>query len=159
MTKDKQQSDSQATATEESESNLMVEKQLCFSLYSAANAIIRAYRPMLLQIDLTYPQYLVMMVLWSNNGINVKELGNKLHLDSGTLTPLLKRLDNKGLVDRRRSESDERVREIYLTQAGTDLKSSAEKIPRAMYCKANLELEELLTLKGMCDKLVDNLGE
>ena len=159
MTDGKKQSDEKVGPLEGAESNLVIEKQLCFSLYSAANAIIRAYRPMLQQIDLTYPQYLVMMVLWGNNGMNVKELGAKLHLDSGTLTPLLKRLDGKGLVNRKRSERDERVREIYLTQAGLDLKSSAEKIPRAMYCKASLELDELICLKGMCDKLVTNLGE
>jgi len=89
---------------------LCLENQVCFSLYSAANAMVRAYRPMLDKLDLTYPQYLVMLVLWQEQGISVKTLGDKLFLDSGTLTPLLKRLESKGLVSRGRSEQDERVR-------------------------------------------------
>ena len=157
MAENKQQLDAEAVFSDENGSNLAIEKQICFSLYSAANAIVRAYRPMLKELDLTYPQYLVMMVLWEHNGINVKELGEKLYLDSGTLTPLLKRLENKQLLSRRRGDKDERVREIFLTQQGIDLKTDAENIPGAMFCKVNLPLDELLTLKASCDKLVDNL--
>ncbi len=91
----------------------LLENQVCFPLYSASNAVIRAYRPMLEQLDITYSQYLVLLVLWLQNGINVKDLGIKLHKDSGTLTPLLKRLEAKGIVERRRSSSDERVRELF----------------------------------------------
>ncbi len=91
----------------DSEAQLLLENQICFPLYSAANAMIRAYRPLLDALDLTYSQYLVLLVLWQQNGINVKDLGAKLHLDSGTLTPLLKRLEAKGIVERRRGQTDE----------------------------------------------------
>jgi DNA-binding MarR family transcriptional regulator len=158
MVENKQQLNAKANLPDEKISDLAIEKQLCFSLYSAANAIVRAYRPMLKELDLTYPQYLVMMVLWEYNGINVKVLGEKLHLDSGTLTPLLKRLEKKALLSRRRGEKDERVREIFLTQVGIDLKINAQNIPCAMFCKVNMPLDELLTLKASCDKLVKNLG-
>ncbi|MEJ6121959.1 MarR family transcriptional regulator [Vibrio sp. 2-Bac 85] len=140
-------------------SNLAIEKQLCFSLYSTANAIVRAYRPMLKALDLTYPQYLVMIVLWSNNGINVKDLGQILHLDSGTLTPLLKRLESKQVLMRKRGEDDERVREIFLTEQGINLKKQAEAVPEQMLCKAKLPLQELLELKKGCDRLFENLTE
>lgn len=140
-------------------SDLIIENQVCFSLYSAANAIIRAYRPMLKSLELTYPQYLVMIVLWQYDGINVKALGNKLHLDSGTLTPLLKRLESKLLLTRVRGEKDERVREIYLTEQGKQLKAQAEKVPSQMLCKSKLPINELLTLKTGCDKIYENLEE
>ena len=140
-------------------SNLAIEKQLCFSLYSTANAIVRAYRPMLKALDLTYPQYLVMIVLWSNNGINVKDLGKILHLDSGTLTPLLKRLESKQVLTRQRGEDDERVREIFLTAQGISLKEQAESVPEQMLCKAKLPLKELLELKKGCDRLFENLTD
>ncbi|MGF1753825.1 MarR family transcriptional regulator [Vibrio makurazakiensis] len=136
---------------------IKLENQVCFPLYSAANAVIRAYRPLLDSLDLTYSQYLVMMVLWQENGINVKELGNKLNLDSGTLTPLLKRLETKGVVIRKRGEHDERVRELFLTEQGIQLKSSAKEVPKAMRCKIQLPLEELLELKRLCDKLMKTL--
>ncbi|WP_439651424.1 MarR family winged helix-turn-helix transcriptional regulator [Photobacterium atrarenae] len=156
---------SQATSQEQTQtltqgkaSDLVLEKQVCFSLYSAANAMIRAYRPLLAELELTYPQYLVMMVLWSENGINVKDLGARLHLDSGTLTPLLKRLEGKGLVSRRRSEKDERVRELFLTEQGDALKAKAETIPAAIFCKSAMPLDELIELKQSCEKLVENLS-
>lgn len=137
---------------------IKLENQICFPLYSAANAVIRAYRPLLDSLGLTYSQYLVMMVLWQENGINVKELGNKLNLDSGTLTPLLKRLEIKGVVIRKRGEHDERVRELFLTEQGTQLKELAKEVPKAMRCKIQLPLEELLELKRLCDKLMKTLG-
>jgi len=143
---------------DENTSDLVIDKQLCFAMYSATNAVIRAYRPILKALDLTYPQYLVMMVLWGNNGINVKALGHKLHLDSGTLTPLLKRLEQKNLLTRERSEKDERVREIFLTPSGSRIKSEAEDIPNAMLCKAKLPLDELLTMKESCERLLANLN-
>ncbi|RDH45161.1 MarR family winged helix-turn-helix transcriptional regulator [Zooshikella ganghwensis] len=137
---------------------LVLEKQVCFPLYSAANAVVRAYRPLLEAIDLTYLQYIVMMVLWSQNGINVKELGHKLHLDSGTLTPMLKRLESKGFVIRKRGEHDERVRELYLTQAGEDLKEKAQSVPEAIACKIDLSLDELIQLKYLCEKVLTKLS-
>lgn len=136
---------------------LLLDNQLCFPLYSAANAVVRAYRPLLEELDLTYSQYLVMMVLWQTDGINVKILGEKLHLDSGTLTPLLKRLEAKGIVARKRGQSDERVRELYLTEEGLALKNRALSVPEAMICKLDLELEELVALKTICEKVIAKL--
>lgn len=143
---------------EKDTSNLALDKQVCFPLYSAANAVIRAYRPFLKEIDLTYSQYLVMMVLWQTNGINVKELSEKLYLDSGTLTPLLKRLESKGLVNRKRGIDDERVRMLYLTEQGHDLKEKALSIPDGMFCKLGLPLEELVQLKSLCEKVLAQLN-
>ncbi len=139
-------------------STLALDKQVCFPLYSAANAVIRAYRPFLKEIDLTYSQYLVMMVLWQTNGINVKELSEKLYLDSGTLTPLLKRLESKGLVNRKRGIDDERVRMLYLTEQGHDLKEKALSIPDGMFCKLGLPLEDLVQLKSLCEKVLGQLN-
>ena len=136
---------------------LCLENQVCFSLYSAANAMVRAYRPMLDKLDLTYPQYLVMLVLWQEQGISVKTLGDKLFLDSGTLTPLLKRLESKELVSRGRSEQDERVRVLSLTSAGQALKRQASEIPHLMRCKIGAEIDDLKALKAMCDKALAQL--
>jgi len=136
-----------------------LENQICFPLYSAANAVIRAYRPLLERLDITYSQYLVLLVLWQQNGMNVKDLGAKLRLDSGTLTPLLKRLEAKGIVERRRGSSDERVRELFLTQAGFDLQQQARLVPNEMLCKFDLSLEELITLKALCEKILHTLNE
>ncbi|ENM5786450.1 MarR family winged helix-turn-helix transcriptional regulator [Vibrio metoecus] len=138
---------------------LLLENQICFPLYSAANAVIRAYRPLLERLDITYSQYLVLLVLWQQNGMNVKDLGAKLRLDSGTLTPLLKRLEAKGIVERRRGSSDERVRELFLTQAGFDLQQQARLVPNEMLCKFDLSLEELITLKALCEKILHTLNE
>ncbi|WP_413283100.1 MarR family winged helix-turn-helix transcriptional regulator [Vibrio sp. MA40-2] len=137
---------------------LELDNQVCFPLYSAANAIVRAYRPLLTEIDLTYSQYLVMMVLWQTNGINVKELGARLYLDSGTLTPLLKRLEGKGLVSRTRGLEDERVRMLTLTKQGTELKNQALAVPNGMMCKLNMDVEELIELKRLCEKLLAKLS-
>lgn len=141
-----------------SEQALLLENQVCFPLYSAANAVIRTYRPFLNELDLTYPQYLVMMVLWQENGINVKELGSKLYLDSGTLTPLLKRLEAKGLVIRKRGTEDERVRMLYLSEQGVALREKALSVPQAMACKIEADIEELRQLKALCEKLVNKLN-
>ncbi|MBD0786215.1 MarR family transcriptional regulator [Vibrio sp. Y2-5] len=137
---------------------LLLDKQVCFPLYSAANAVVRAYRPLLDALDLTYAQYLVMMVLWQTNGINVKILGERLHLDSGTLTPLLKRLESKGIVVRKRGQSDERVRELFLTDEGFALKKKALSVPNAMLCKLDLELDDLISLKTLCEKVITKLS-
>ncbi len=136
---------------------LLLKNQVCFSLYSAANAMIRAYRPLLSELDLTYPQYLAMMVIWEKNGINIKDLGHDLHLDSGTLTPLLKRLETKGFITRERSSEDERIRLVFLTKQGTELKNKALSVPNGIFCKSQLEIEELQQLKATCEKLLANL--
>ena len=137
---------------------LLLNNQVCFPLHSAANAIIRAYRPLLDELALTYPQYLVMMVMWEKDGISVKELGTRLYLDSGTLTPLLKRLEMKGFIERSRSETDERVRVLSLSNKGKNLKERARLIPSAMSCKVSLEVDELITLKTLCEKVLNKLN-
>jgi DNA-binding MarR family transcriptional regulator len=141
----------------ENEDYLVLEKQLCFSLYSASHRLVRSYRQLLEPLDLTYPQYLAMLVLWQQSELNVKELGEKLHLDSGTLTPLLKRLENKGLVSRTRSQLDERVVQILLTEQGKALKTQASHIPVAIFQQSGLPLAKLLELKQSCDLLFQQL--
>lgn len=141
-----------------SDEQLLLDNQVCFPLYSAANAVVRAYRPLLEELELTYSQYLVMMVLWEQDGASVKDIGSRLHLDSGTLTPLLKRLEGKGFVERGRCQQDERVRVLKLTESGVELKIKAKSVPEAMKCKLTLELDELLALKGLCEKVLDKLS-
>ncbi|ASI91909.1 MarR family winged helix-turn-helix transcriptional regulator [Vibrio mediterranei] len=136
---------------------LDIDKQVCFALYSASNALTRAYRPILQQIDLTYLQYMTMLVLWKKAPMNVKDIGADLKLDSGTLTPLLKRLEQKGLVERKRSETDERARMITVTEQGFALREKAMSVPNSIACKAQLELEDALTLKRICEQLTNNL--
>ncbi|MEZ9198106.1 MarR family winged helix-turn-helix transcriptional regulator [Shewanella sp. 10N.286.54.B9] len=135
---------------------LCLDNQICFSLYSATNAMVRAYRPLLEKLDLTYSQYLAMMVLWQSDGISVKEMGEKLHLDSGTLTPLLKRLETKGLVIRGRSEHDERVRVLNITAAARVLKLEAEKVPAQMKCQIQVSEAKLMQLKSLCDEVYNS---
>jgi MarR family transcriptional regulator, organic hydroperoxide resistance regulator len=151
--------DSDTTMTSFDDAALSLENQLCFSLYSAANAMVRAYRPLLGKLDLTYPQYLAMLVLWQEEGCSVKSLGERLHLDSGTLTPLLKRLETKGLVTRGRSEQDERIRVLNLTDAGRSLKQAAAQIPQQMRCRVGAEAAELLALKQLCEKALKRLEQ
>jgi len=137
---------------------LCFDTQICFSLYSASNAMIRAYRPELQSLDLTYLQYMVMMILWEQDGISISALGLKLHLDSGTLTPLLKRLEAKKLILRKVSEKDERSKCLYLTRNGTSLKQKALSIPEAILCKTALPYEQLLNMKKLCDQMLDTLS-
>ncbi|PTP71875.1 MarR family winged helix-turn-helix transcriptional regulator [Vibrio splendidus] len=136
---------------------LKLDNQVCFALYSASNAMSRAYQPLLKALDLTYLQYIVMMVLWEEKEVNVKALGAKTHLDSGTLTPLLKRLETKGYVLRTRSAEDERVRVITLTPAGVELKDNAQTVPVEMLCLSKMNEDELKSLKAQCEQLLGNL--
>lgn len=133
---------------------LLFENQICFPLYSAANAVVRAYRPLLEELDLTYLQYIVLMVLWQESSLNVKELGERLSLDSGTLTPLLKRLEGKGFVNRTRSDKDERVRIITITRKGIALKKKASEVPQKLACTVGLPLERGMELKKLCEQLL-----
>lgn len=112
-----------------------LDEQLCFALYSASRAFTRAYAPVLGPLGLTYPQYLVMLVLWDGDGVSVSELGERLGLDSGTLTPLLKRMDEAGLVTRARDVDDERVVRVSLTKAGRALDQRAKDVPSEMACR------------------------
>jgi len=138
---------------------LKFDQQICFSLYSASNAMVRAYRPALDKLGLTYLQYMVMLILWEQDGITITAIGNKLRLDSGTLTPLLKRLEAKHVLRRQISRHDERVKQIYLTNSGKALKQQALTLPEQILCDIQLPLKDLLALKSQCDTLVQALHE
>ncbi|HTE54971.1 MAG TPA: MarR family transcriptional regulator [Kofleriaceae bacterium] len=125
-----------------SDDALRLDQQLCFALYSASRSLTRAYAPLLEPLGLTYPQYLVMLVLWEDKSASVKALGERLALDSGTLTPLLKRLEKRGLVTRRRDPDDERVVRIDLTPDGQKLRARARRVPTELACRAGFELED-----------------
>jgi DNA-binding MarR family transcriptional regulator len=135
---------------------LLLDDQLCFALYTASRALTRAYAPLLEPLGLTYPQYLVLLVLWQRDGVPVKEIGERLALDSGTLTPLLKRLDQQGLVQRRRGEDDERLVRIHLTAAGRTLWHRARKIPSELACRAGYDLAADRSLRDLA-RLRDEL--
>ncbi|MBB5939847.1 MarR family winged helix-turn-helix transcriptional regulator [Streptomyces zagrosensis] len=112
--------------------SLLLEDQLCFALYAASRSVTAGYRPLLDELGLTYPQYLVMLVLWERDQVPVRDLGAALHLESSTLSPLLKRLEASGLIRRERRADDERSVAVSLTQAGTDLREKARAIPSAI---------------------------
>jgi len=133
---------------------LKIENQICFPLYACSREVIKLYKPYLDELDLTYTQYVTMMVLWEEKAVNVKELGKRLYLDSGTLTPLLKKLEGKGLLNRRRSLEDERNLVITLTEAGLALKERARNIPDQMSSCTNLEPEETAELSRILYKLL-----
>jgi DNA-binding MarR family transcriptional regulator len=126
---------------------LKLENQACFPVYALSRVLTAHYKPILDGIDLTYPQYLVMLVLWEHQLLSVKEIGEKLLLDSGTLTPLLKKLEAKKLVSRVRSNEDERVVLISLTKDGAALKEKAVTVPESFKCSLGLSIEEMISLK------------
>lgn len=128
--------------------------QLCFPFYVIAKEIAGLYRPFLEELEITYPQYLVMMVLWEHQNLTVNQIGEKLYLDSGTLTPLLKRLETKSYISRNRKKEDERVVEIGLTEEGLLLQKKACAIPGKMQTKLNLSDEDLNQLKITVNKLL-----
>jgi DNA-binding MarR family transcriptional regulator len=127
--------------------------QLCFSLYSANLAMGKLYRQLLAKLDLTYPQYLVMLVLWEGDGITVSDLGERLFLDSATLTPLLKRLQAAGLVERTRSTRDERQVLVTLTEQGKALREKAGDVPEDVFCATGCEIDDLRVLKQQLETL------
>jgi DNA-binding MarR family transcriptional regulator len=126
---------------------LRLDRQLCFALYGAANRVTRLYRPMLEALGLTYPQYLAMLVLWEASPRTVGALGEALDLESSTLTPLLKRLEAQGLVARARDPEDERRVVVTLTEAGAALRDKAQAVPEQLFCKLNIQLDELGDLR------------
>lgn len=126
---------------------LQLDKQLCFALYATSLAMTKLYKPLLDRLGLTYPQYLVMLVLWEHGEQTVSELGERLFLDSGTLTPLLKRLQSAGLVDRRRDSADERRVIVHLTPAGEALREAAIQVPVEVACATQCSLEEIAELR------------
>ncbi len=137
---------------------LLLDNQLCFALYSASLAMTKLYKPLLEELGLTYPQYLVMLVLWECDGLMVSELGQRLCLDSGTLTPLLKRLEAAGLVSRVRDAADERRVCIHLTAAGRRLKARAAKVPACVLAATQFSLHDLRQLTGQVRALRERLS-
>jgi DNA-binding MarR family transcriptional regulator len=137
---------------------LLLGNQLCFAVYSTAHAFTRAYKPLLDRLGLTYPQYLVMLVLWERDGVPVKHIGERLLLDSGTLTPLLKRLEAADLVRRTRSTEDERQVLIALTPRGQALKEKARAVPQAILAASACSISELSAMKNELVALRDRLN-
>ena len=137
---------------------LLLSNQACFALYSANLAMTRIYRPLLEALGLTYPQYLAMLLLWEEDGRAMKALGERLGLDSGTLTPLLKRLEGQGLVSRARDPQDERLVRIRLTPEGAALRDKAECLPTHIAAAAGCSVEELASLRDALLKLRDDLN-
>lgn len=133
---------------------LKLENQLCFPLYACAKEVVRRYKPFLDEIGLTYTQYIAMMVIWEQKCVNVKMLGEYLYLDSGTLTPLLKKLENHGLISRRRSEEDERNLLVSITKEGERLREQALYVPAKMGACMPLSQEEAYTLYRLLYKLL-----
>ncbi|WP_374653908.1 MarR family winged helix-turn-helix transcriptional regulator [Dongia sp.] len=133
-------------------------QQLCFALYSTSHAFTRAYKPLLAPLGLTYPQYLVMLVLWEEEDVTVKEIGARLQLDSGTLTPLLKRLDAAGLVTRARDSGDERQVRVLLTEAGHALRARAEEIPKRLAEAIGEPLTAIVALRNQLTEIRDRIG-
>jgi DNA-binding MarR family transcriptional regulator len=142
---------------------LLLGNQICFAVYSTAHAFNRVYKPLLDRLGLTYPQYLVMMVLWERDGVPVRDIGEKLFLDSGTLTPLLKRMEAADLVKRTRSTEDERQVLIALTPHGHALREKARAVPQAILASSACSMGELFEMKdelvALRDKLNAALGE
>ncbi len=141
----------------ENTESLQLKNQVCFPLYALSKEITKLYRPMLEELDMTYPQYLVMMVLWEKDGLTVSEVGEKLLLDSGTLTPLLKRLENKSFIDRKRKKEDERVVELFLTEEGRNLQQKACSIPKEMIQKIDIKTEDLVQLKNLLETILNKI--
>ncbi|MCH7372660.1 MULTISPECIES: MarR family winged helix-turn-helix transcriptional regulator [Aeromonas] len=137
-----------------------LKKQVCFALYSASNAVMRAYRPLLDKLDLTYTQYLVMLSLWARDEVSLKEIGQETGLDAGTLTPIVKRLESKGWLTRSVSSEDERQKCIRLTEAGRELQQGVKDCCLVDNLRSQLDLDdaELAQLKQLCDRLAGQLG-
>jgi DNA-binding MarR family transcriptional regulator len=136
---------------------LALDRQVCFALYSASRATTAVYRPMLDKLGVTYPQYLVLLVLWEKDGRGVKDICAELNLDTGTLSPMLKRLEGLGFIERRRLSSDERRVEIHLTETGSALRAEALDIPRKLAEKTGMDVDDLVKLKESLDALTSAL--
>ena len=138
---------------------LLLKNQLCFPLYACSREIIKLYKPFLDELDLTYTQYITMMVLWESRCVTVKELGTRLYLDSGTLTPLLKKMESKGLLTRKRSEEDERSLLVTITEKGEALRERAVNIPAKITDCVHLDSEEAKALYATLYKLLEQTSE
>jgi len=133
---------------------LHLDQQLCFDLYSASRLVTQAYDPYLKKLSLTYPQYLVMLVLWESDNISVKDIGQLLKLDSGTLSPLLKKLESRGYVKKTRLEVDERIVVVELTTQGRDLRKQAGDVPSAVFCKVSLQEKDIMQLRQQLHSII-----
>ena len=142
-------------------SNLDLDKQICHSVYTTANALVRSYRPLLEPLGLTYPQYLVLLSLWQQDGVSIKQLVAHTRLDAGTLTPILKRLETKKLLTRKADPEDERQKQVVLTKKGQRLKLQAESVPEQLLCrfKDGITLQQAIELKTLCETLYQSLLE
>lgn len=138
--------------------NAKIDDMLCFALYAASRAVMDVYRPLLEELGLTYPQYLVMMVLWEHEACSVKEIGRILRLDSGTLSPLLKRLESAGFIKRQRRMNDERVVDISLTEEGHALQKRAVDVPVKVGCRYGIQFEEYIELLERLKKLTERIS-
>lgn len=139
--------------------NLKLDHQLCFALYTATHALTRAYRNALDKAGLTYTQYLVMLVLWESNGISVKEIGLRLDLNSATLTPMLKRIESAGFITRQRSNQDERILEVKLTDIGSNLKHEIAKAQQSVECQTGLDQDEFIQLRDSLHRLIETMAK
>ena len=146
------------TAPNNTSAQLQLDNQLCFALYSTSLAMTRLYKPLLAELGVTYPQYLALLVLWEHDGLSVSALGERLFLDSGTLTPLLKRLESSGLVSRLRAVDDERRVNITLTPAGHALKARAAQIPGCILSATQCSIPELVALTQQVQTLRQRLA-
>lgn len=139
--------------------SLKLENQLCFPIYACSREIIKKYKPFLDELGLTYTQYITMMVLWEKEKISAKEIGGYLHLDSGTLTSVLKKLEQSGYIKRRRSAADERVLDVVITHEGRELKEAAHDIPEKLFCSVGMEKKEIKALKKSLEKALRRLSK
>ena len=133
---------------------LRLENQLCFPLYACAKEVVKRYRPMLDELDITYTQYITMMALWEHRSLSVKDIGAMVCLDSGTLTPLLKKLEDKGYVERSRDKDDERILHVSVTEKGMQLRDRALSVPGSIATCIPLSLEDAMTLSRILRKLM-----
>ncbi|WP_413075988.1 MULTISPECIES: MarR family winged helix-turn-helix transcriptional regulator [unclassified Shouchella] len=133
---------------------LRLDNQICFPLYAVNKELTRRYRPLLEKLNVTYPQYLVLLVLWEHDEMSIKALGEHLQLDSGTLTPMLKRMEENQLIDRIRSKKDERVVKVMLTKQGKNAEKQALSIPMEFLEQTNLNESELIQLRNLLDKMI-----
>jgi len=140
--------------TEKNYDALLLENQLCFPLYACSREVIKLYRPYLEKLDLTYTQYITLMVIWAEGTVSVRDLGRKLYLDSGTLTPVLKHLESRGLITRRRCPTDERVLLVTITEEGLALRDRAVDIPQKLAGSVKLDSDEAQTLYQLLYKLL-----
>lgn len=136
---------------------IKLDNQICFSLYAASREIIKLYKPVIDKYNLTYTQYITMLVLWEEEKSTVKGIGKRLHLDSGTLTPLLKKLESMGLITRYRDSKDDRVVIAELTKEGKELKEEIIDVPEQVFCKVNMSIEKANELKANLDELLNVL--